>query len=616
MAVVPTVSPSRATDAALASTGDAFAAVAALERVLPNGITIHDSGTEAVEAFTKIVDEYASIWTDQGFAELPEENWMRIPLKSDWEDKTPGKIRVYPLGTRDKEFIDKTFHELHSLGRMEWTNTSTPFSYPCFVVWRTLPDGSRKGRVVVDVRGLNAIALTDVYALPLQSDVIMEVRNCKYITVVDCSSFFYQWRVHPEDRHKLTVVTHRGQEYFNVAVMGYKNSPSYVQRQIDRVLRAYRKFARAYIDDIVIFSRTLEEHVVHLRQVFDVLKKNNISVKPTKAFIGYPSVRLLGQKVDSLGLATTEEKLAAIAKLKFPTTLRQLETYLALTGWLREYVEHYAKKAEPLQLRKTALLKGAPIAGTARRAYASKTKFLNPTNEERESYSQLQHALGVKRYLIHYSPIRQLFADIDSSKETGMGGMIYHVKGTVKPGEYPPRRDVEPIVFLSRLLTSAETRYWPTELELAGLVWVLRKIRHLVETSKDPSIFYTDHGAALGIAKQTTLSTSSTDKLNLRLIRASDYIQRFNIILKHKPGKQHVVPDALSRLPTNNSDTQLGGEGELDVLSQLRWSKWMKGLSRKSARAMILTLYGAKCLALLIKLPRTVPRFFFAGKKV
>lgn len=555
--------------------GDALVATAApevdlsSECVLPNGVTIHNSGAKAVQAFTQIVEEYSTIWTDQGFAKLPEEHWMRIPLKADWEDNIPGKIKVYPLGTRDREFIDQTFDELHRLGRMDWTNISTSFSYPCFVVWRTLSDGTKKGRVVVDVRGLNAISLPDVYALPLQSEVIMDVRDCRYITVVDCSSFFYQWRVHRSDRHKLTVVTHRGQESFNVAVMGYKNSPAYVQRQIDRVLRAYRKFARAYIDDIVIFSRTLEEHCQHLRAVFGVLKENNISIKPSKAFVGYPSVKLLGQKVDSLGLATAEEKLAAISKLKFPTTLRQLETYLGLTGWLREYVEHYAKKAEPLQLRKTALLKGAPVAGTPRRAYAGKTKLLDPTEAELNSYKLLQEALGSQRYLVHYNPVRQLYADIDSSKETGMGAMIYHVKdkdSSVKAGDYPARSNVEPIIFLSRLLTSAETRYWPTELELAGLVWVIRKIRHLIETSQAATIFYTDHGAALGIARQTTLSTSSTDKLNLRLMRASDYIQRFNIILKHKPGKQHIVPDALSRLPTDNAEYRLGAEGELDVL--------------------------------------------------
>ncbi len=130
---------------------------------------------------------------------------------------------------------------------------------------------------------------------------------------------------------------------------------------------------------------------------------------------------------------------------------------------------------------------------------------------------------------------------------------------------YPPHHAIEPILFLSRLVTSAESRYWPTELELAGIVWVLKKIRHIVEASFGPTIVYTDHGAALGIAKQTTLTTTSTDKLNLRLVRASDYIQRFNLEFRHKPGKQHIVPDALSRLASDNTEENTE-DGILDVL--------------------------------------------------
>lgn len=160
---------------------------------------------------------------------------MQIPLQSDWEKRVDGKAKVYPLGTKDREFVT-TFDELHSLGQMSWTKTSTPFSYPCFVVWKTLPSGERKGRVVVDIRGLNNLTIPDAYPLPLQSDIIFAVRDGNLITVIDCVSFYYQWRVHPNDRHKFTVVSHRGQECFNVAVMGYKNSPSYVQRQIDRIL--------------------------------------------------------------------------------------------------------------------------------------------------------------------------------------------------------------------------------------------------------------------------------------------------------------------------------------------------------------------------------------------
>ena len=86
----------------------------------------------------------------------------------------------------------------------------------------------------------------------------------------------------------------------------FGSGPAYVQRQIDRLLRPYRAFAKAYVDDIVIHSKTLEEHLVHLRQMFEMLRANNIFVKPEKALVGYPSVHLLGQKADSQSLATAE----------------------------------------------------------------------------------------------------------------------------------------------------------------------------------------------------------------------------------------------------------------------------------------------------------------------
>ncbi len=533
--------------------------------VLSNGITIHDSTPQAVTAFSDLVDQYPDLWKSEGFAKLPEDQWMHIPLRSDWETRISGKAKVYPLGTEDKKLVDQTFDDLHAKGRLKYTTNSTPFSYPVFVVWKMV-NGQRKGRVVIDIRGLNAITLPDAYPLPLQSDVISAVKGCDYLSVIDCASFFYQWRVHPSDRHKLTVVSHRGQETFQVAVMGYKNSSSYVQRQVDRLFRGL-SFVKAFIDDIIIFSKTMKEHVTHLREIFETLTKNGISVNPKKAFIGYSSVQLLGQKVDSLGLTTDEEKLKAIAKLKFPRTLKQLEHYLGLTGWMREYVPNYAGVSQPLQDRKTLLLKSSPIAGSPRRKFAQRTHILDPTSAEKQAYEAIQTALSKPRHLTHADVEKQLYGDIDASKEFGIGVMIYHVRDeTDQTTLYPSRSNILPILFLSRQLKPAERNYWPTELEIAGIVFTIRKIRHMIESSKKPTILFTDHGSALGIAKQTSLTTSSTDRLNLRLIRASEYIQRFNIIIKHKPGKQHIVPDALSRLDSENDDANTPDSGELDAL--------------------------------------------------
>ncbi|CEN62173.1 hypothetical protein ASPCAL08811 [Aspergillus calidoustus] len=115
----------------------------------------------------------------------------------------------------------------------------------------------------------------------------------------------------------------------------------------------------------------------------------------------------------------------------------------------------------------------------------------------------------------------------------------------------PPTPDqVEPIIFLSRSLSKAEKNYWPTEMEVAGIVWALRKLRHMVEASPE-TVIYTDHSATVNIAQSTSLSTSNVDRLNLRLVRASQYFHQFrNLRFFHKPGKTHIVPDALSRLPS------------------------------------------------------------------
>lgn len=546
---------------------------AAGEIKLQNGVTVY--GDEiARKSLGSLVEEFPTLWIDEGFVDIPQEEWMKLPLKSDWESRlgrSGGKAKVYPLGLRDRQIVDKTFDELHKQGRLEWTSQPTPFSYPVFVVWKDLPEDEKKGRPVIDIRGLNDLLVRDAYPVPLQSDVIARLRGCSHISVLDASSFFYQWRVHPEYRHLQTVVSHRGQETFLVPIMGNMNSISYVQRQIDRILREIRDFAQAYVDDIVCGSTSLAEHLSHLRQLFTLLVKFNVSISPKKAFLGFPDVSLLGQRVNSLGLATSEEKLKAISLLQYPQTLGGLEHYLGLTGYLRQYVHFYAQLARPLQDLKTRLLKEAPTKGNPRKAYASKTALPQASQLEEISFNELQEALSKSCILVHFNSAWILWVDLDASKEFGFGAVIFHVKENkkIEPGKWPSRADMEPIMFLSRLLTSAEKNYWPTELEIAGFVWVLKKIRHMVESSQHPVMIQTDHSAILDIMKQNSIvSTTSTMRMNVRLVRASQFLRQFNLEVRHKPGKEHIIPDALSRLASANhgQESEIPQYSELDVL--------------------------------------------------
>lgn len=352
----------------------------------------------------------------------------------------------------------------------------------------------------------------------------------------------------------------------------------------DRILRPHCDYSRAYVDDIVIFSATLKEHLHHLRSVFGELADKGICLSPDKYFLGYPSVHLLGQRVNALGLATAEAKLAAITNLEFPRTLTQLEGYLGLTGYLRQYIPRYAAIVKPLQLRKTVLNQrmrqghGKDTGRSKRRRLARLTNITKPSLKELNAFHHLQKLFSRPTMLSHFLPKRQLYIDLDASKEFGFGAHVYHLRtdltkpppdGTSIPvstsSPAPTQKDTEPILFLSRVLTDAETRYWPTELEVAGIVWVVKKVRHMIEASEQPTIIYTDHSAAVSIVRQSSLNTVDVEKLNLRLVRASEYLQRFRLDVRYKPGKANIVPDALSRLASREYQPE-SDESSLDAL--------------------------------------------------
>ena len=121
---------------------------------------------------------------------------------------------------------------------------------------------------MIDIRGLNKITKSDSYPLPLQGDITSSVAGFPYISVVNAVDWFHQFNVRHRDRHKLTVVSYRGQEQLNMTLMRYKGSPPYVQRQTNKLLRPYQSFAKAYINDIIVFFKTLVEHLQHLRIIF------------------------------------------------------------------------------------------------------------------------------------------------------------------------------------------------------------------------------------------------------------------------------------------------------------------------------------------------------------
>ncbi len=170
----------------------------------------------------------------------------------------------------------------------------------------------KKRRIIIDIRDLNKIVKFDSYSMFLQEDIINVVTNVKYISMINAAIFFYQFRVKTTDRHKLTIMSHREQEYFSVASMSFKNSFVYAQRRINIILRNIKSFCRAFIDDIIIFSSILNEHLKHLSRVFQRLLDHDIKLNSCKTFLSFSSIALLEQHVDEFKLHAVKDKIAVI----------------------------------------------------------------------------------------------------------------------------------------------------------------------------------------------------------------------------------------------------------------------------------------------------------------
>lgn len=251
----------------------------------------------------------------------------------------------------------------------------------------------QKGRVVIDIWALNKVTMFDTYLVLMQADILTAVQGFKYIFTVDCSSFFYQWCVKSGHCHCLTVVSHWGQKMFKVAVMNYWNSSAYVQQMIDRILWEQHGYAKAYVDDIVVFSTTLAEHISHLQNVFQTLATKGICLLSQKSFLGYSSVHLLEQHVDALDLATVKAKLVVIKNLSFSQTLTQLKCYLSLTGYLCQYIPCYIAISKPLQQRKMLLNHSIrqknSIQSNAHKHAADRMRVIEATSQKLNTFHQL-----------------------------------------------------------------------------------------------------------------------------------------------------------------------------------------------------------------------------------
>jgi transposase InsO family protein len=401
--------------------------------------------------------------------------------------------------------------------------STSPWASPIWIVPKKEDaSGHRKWRLVIDYRKLNLKTIDDRYPIPNITEILDKLGRCQYFTTLDLASGFHQIEVHPEDVQKTAFSVEHGLYEFLRMPFGLKNAPATFQRVMDHVLKdLIGVCCLVYMDDIIIFSSSLQEHLINLSRVLKALEKVNLKVQLDKSEFLKKEVAFLGHIVTDEGVKPNPNKIETIKKWPIPTNQKELKGFLGLLGYYRKFIRDFAKITKPL---------------TAQLRNGEKVEHTAPFLKTFEICKNLLTSSDVLKYPDFSLP----FILTTDASNFALGAVLS--QGTVGKDR--------PVAYASRTLTKSEENYSAIEKELLAIDWATKYFRPYLFGRK--FTLYTDH-QPLTYALNLKTPNSKLVKWRLRL-------SEFNFDVEYKPGKQNVVADALSRIPSENVELNINEE--------------------------------------------------------
>lgn len=443
----------------------------------------------------------------------------------------PVYSRPYPYPMCLKEEVESQIEELLSDGIIR--PSKSPYNAPVWIVPKKEDaSGKKKYRLVIDYRKLNTVTIADRYPIPEINEILANLGQNKFFTILDLKSGFHQIPLKESDIEKTAFSVNHGKYEFTRLPFGLKNAPSIFQRTLDDILRNHiGKRCYVYIDDIIIFGRNEEEHLENLEIIFQTLEQANMKIQLDKCEFFQEQVEFLGFIISRDGIKTNPKKVKAIREFPPPKTVKELRSFLGMAGFYRRFIQDYAKLAKPL----TSLLRGEDghVSKTL-----SKTKSVNLTDNEVMAFNKIKNSLVSNDVMLTFPNFQKEFELTTDASNFALGAVLSQEK--------------KPIMFLSRTLNKTEENYAANEKELLAIIWALSVLRNFLYGSRKVNIF-TDH--------QPLTYALSNKNNNSKMKRWKAILEEYNYELKYKPGKANVVADALSRIPNTSqinatSDTQ------------------------------------------------------------
>ena len=484
-----------------------------------NGIDFNDSSLSEVEK--QQAKQFLSKWQhifSQGPLDLGHTRTVKHEIHL--EDETPFKQPYRHIPPALFQEVREHLREMLQIGAIR--ESSSPFSSNVVLVRKK--DGTI--RFCIDYRKLNQRTRKDAYAIPRIDDSLHLLAGSKYFSKLDLKAGYWQVELREEDKPKTAFqVGSLGFFEANRMPFGLCNAPATFQRLMERCVGDLNlRDCLIYLDDIIIFSATFEEHIQRLQAVFERLQEHNLKLKPSKCELFRSQVLYLGHVVSRDGIHTDPSKIAAVKEWPAPKNTRDVRKFLGFTGYYRRFVKGFAAIARPL----TDLLIGHPTntKSKRRRGNDNRTPFIwGPVQQD--SFDAIKRHL-ISPPVLAYADYTKPFTLHTDASSSGLGAVLYQ--------EQDGKSRV--IAYASRSLKPAEKKYPAHKLEFLALKWaVVEKFHDYLYGSKFEAV--TDNNPLTYI-----FTTAKLDATGQRWVASlSDY----NFCIKYRRGRNNADADGLSR---------------------------------------------------------------------
>ncbi|CAF1384371.1 unnamed protein product [Rotaria sordida] len=451
----------------------------------------------------------------------PTPSIINIPPQSAIKtaDHPPIYSKQYPASSKDQEIKFQETQKLLERGQIE--ESTSPWSSPIVLVKKK----DKTMRFCIDYRRLNAITIKDAFPLPRIDEIFDQLSDATYYTKFDYKSGYFQVPLSKEDRPKTAFSTRDNHYQFTVLPQGITNGPATFQRVINHILGPTRwKYALAYIDGVIIYSKTFEEHLSHVNEICTILKNARFRLNPEKCEIARTQTDYLGHNIKNGEIRPSPHNINGLLNTRLSQTADEACKFVKAAEYYRKFIPNFSQIAEPLR-------KFVPTTRTQRKK-GQKT-IITLTHEEIKAFEQLKNFLTTDLVLRLPNNRFPFKVQTDASDE-GIGAVLLQI--------YP--EGDRPIAYLSKKFTQAQRKWSPMEQECYAFICALDKWHNYL--SGITFIWETDHKALTQLNKKA--------QVNKRCERWRLKILEYDFKVKYIPGSINLMPDYLSRSPVEDAE--------------------------------------------------------------